>query len=453
MVRLQPRTQRPLLLAVALAAGIASLLAIVGVHQLQATQGGIATAAYEGNRLAGTYLNPNYLALVVAIGAVASPELFRGVRSWRLGLPGGVLVGVLAYALWQTYSRGALVAVLAGMVIFLLSIDRPRRLRVGLVIGLLAIAAGGQILLGGSFDSGRVEAEFGQNAQQAVDRSGWDARAQGPIPGEFALIGNPSPAVIAVDPSGRGQGLSHPVDPVRARTTYTAIVQVRATAGPPRSVKLALQDNVVVGSSAQTRMKVGSRWTTLEESWRPDRGYEDPRLYVWQTSSPAPFEIRAVQFGPAGAAPLVVPLRLLGSDLVSQDQEISVGSRGAGLRIAAEAFADNPLLGVGWATFDRYSADRSKFGAIASHNDLARITAELGLSGVIPLLALVILVAMALPRLGPRKMRPPWFAVLAAGSVGLLFVNALAVPTVLAGFAAVVGATLSGARSATEEPD
>lgn len=99
---------------------------------------------YAQGRLLGLGLNPNYAGVLLALATVAAVGMAKAGRSWAWLLP----ALVCAAAVFETRSRGAFLAVLAGLTCLFLA-GRPARQKVLLALAGLVAA----LMLFGTFNS------------------------------------------------------------------------------------------------------------------------------------------------------------------------------------------------------------------------------------------------------------------------------------------------------------
>jgi hypothetical protein len=168
--------------------------------------------------------------------------------------------------------------------------------------------------------------------------------------------------------------------------------------------------------------------------WQPTRAAPHARLYLWLPRGGV-MTVRAARFGAAGSPPRSLPLRLLGpSDAIARLQSASetrfVHSREDAASLALRLFAENPLMGVGWQQFTAYSATHLQYGPLATHDEYLRYAAELGIAGLSFLLLAIFVVVRGSMRLEAGSAGAAAASCALAGAVGLLFANALEVPSV-----------------------
>lgn len=443
-----PSAREPLLLAAAAGSTLAALTALSG---LDSAHDSLAPAVVPIGRLAGTYGNPNFLALAVALGMpLLLCPLLR--RSWALRVITAGVLAVCAFAILLTYSRaGVLTGGLATALAGALSLPSPRWRRRAMALGLpvliVAAAAGASW-----FDGQRTEADFSVQRQtlSAIDLSGWDGRAQGPIPGGPSSFFNVAPDVLAVTSYAAGQGVSIPVGPVRAGANYTIAFEASADVRK-QPFLFALQDNFGVSRGAMAGGTLTDRWRRFSIRWQAPVAVEQARLYIWQETGPVRFFVFEPQLMVPGQSPRTLETKLRGTVLTSnpkyfEDAERdSYRSRIETFRVGLRAFVRSPVFGIGWQRYPAFAAQRVELDALATHNEYLRFAAEMGLLGVVGVLLLAGALALGIRALGADPLRAPLLGGLAAGMIGLLFVNALETPTTSLPLAAVMG-VLAGTR-------
>lgn len=104
-----------------------------------------------------------------------------------------------------------------------------------------------------------------------------------------------------------------------------------------------------------------------------------------------------------------------------------VESRTEGLRLAAQAFSEQPVRGIGMDSFPAYSDEHADFGELPTHNTYAQVLAELGGVGILLFAFTGISVLVSLVRgRSPVPLRAAIAGVLAVGVVNFVFINGLA---------------------------
>lgn len=426
---LEPRLRVPLLAASAAGAVSAAVLALAGVSGL--TPGTTNTAAYQG-RLAGTYGNANYLGYAVAL---AFPVLLafaltagRAVRLIVL-----CAVGVMAFTLFETFSRGGLAAAAAGALVVVAM--TPRRKRYG--VALAAVLAGVLVALAlVAYPAFREERRIATSPATSAslrgkDRSGWEGNQQGLVPrGPSTLRNDPTGQVITVSSDQAYEGLSRRFGSARQGVINTLSFEARSPT--PGLLAFGLQDAKLGNGSAVRVRRVGNKWREFSQTWRPTAPSPDARLYIWQVSGSSIFEVRDVRVGSGSGQPAAtrVPLQLQGpvgrsTELAAVKERRDLDVRVDGLRLGFRAMSQTPLTGLGWGDFPRYADQRSSYGPQPTHNEYMRFGAELGVLGV-----LLLLVAAGAVLTGFREVRsdPAGRAIvgtIVTGGVGLAFIYGL----------------------------
>jgi O-antigen ligase len=413
------------------------LLAAVGLKDLHAA---VYAASGSADRLDGVYGNPNSLGYALALGlpAACAAIIPRGRTRWAAA----AVTAVLLVLLVLTYSRGSLLAAAAGIaaVVLLSPLNRlSRRQTVVAAVALPALVA--LLFVSPFYKSKRLDADFGGALAQSaadVDRSGWTTAAEGPIAGGGVLTNPPGSDALRLLARRPGQGvaffLTHAFGDARTEWRLTLTAAGREPADVDWAVK-DLRDGTVAQGVAHVRPGTPVRVVARFAS-RLDHDYATG---LW-TRSPATLTIDDVQVSehrpgsPVSTRP--ISTRLLGSAqrAMSDAEDRFTDSRGAALRMALDAFADYPVQGVGVDQFSRYSlAHEPRYGALPTHDSYAQILAELGLLGLLPLVAAAALLLDVLRRLPPGLGGSPWpraalLGTIVAGAVNLVFINGLAAP-------------------------
>ncbi len=455
----EPRLRPALLLAIVAGAALTALMTLAGVHGLSA---GTRNPFPELDRLSGPYGNPNFLAFALAF---AIPVMLVSCRMCgpraRLLLRGAlVLVGVV---LLLTFSRGALLAAAAGGALVLVLIrpaaSRSRWRMAGALVAAAIVAALAYPL----FAEQRREASSATLAVElaAQDRSGWDAGTQGLVPTGPARMTNPAPNVLAVGADAPGRGVSRPLGPARAGGAYEVRFEARAASGVQR-VRFGLEDNKLGNGPVHTAATLDRAWRAFRLRWRPTADSPSARLYIWTTHAGAGFQVRSVLSiarvpGEPTVTEAISPV-LLGSragelraERVRRDAR-DVRTRRVGAELSLDAFASQPLRGIGWGRFVEYSSVHSEFRRLPTHNEYLRILAELGMLGVALLAMAGAAIASAFWRRRLDAMGIALLGVLTTGAAGLVFVNALTVVAIAAplGMAAAIACARAGPRLQAE---
>jgi peptidoglycan/LPS O-acetylase OafA/YrhL/O-antigen ligase len=457
---LEPSVRSLLVLSVLAGAVLEAALALAGVHGL--TPGTVNTSSIQG-RLAGTFGNPNTLgmALAFAIPAGLAAYPLAPARA-RLALAAALaLVGV---ALLLTLSRSALLAAAAGGAVVLVLSQAPgSRARRLTALGVVVAAAAAGVAYP-VFTHLREHAESPRidPALRVRDRSGWDSARLGLVATGEATLANPAPGKLEVRTPLAGQGVSRATGRAVAGGRYEATFAARSTAGPVQ-LRYGLEDGLRGNGPAVRGAMLGRSWRRLSVSWRPNADSPDARLYLWSPAASAGFVVRDVELvarAPGAAAVrTTLDTRLLGavSDQLESarraQQARDIASRRSAAGLALDAFATQPLRGVGWGRFVEYSAAHGPFGAMATHDEYLRFLAELGAIGGLLLVLVGLAVARAAWR-GPRdELGRAVLGLLATGAVGLAFANALPMPdvTMALALAAGIACARAGGRAVARE--
>ncbi len=446
-LRLAPGAAPLVLGGVVVGALVLAGLSMLGVGDLHTSL--VAPQTTDGNRLGGPLGNPNLLALHLAFALVVIVAGVAACRGAARRMALLLLLSALAVTLVLSFSRGGAIAALAGAGAAALTAVRVRSTR-RTVAAIAALGALGLLgVLVGPFASGRVAADSGAITAQsaAIDRSGWDARAEGPIPRGVATLDNPLPGVLRFSAASAEQGMSLPLPPTAdAGGSFTVRFTARS-AGARLAIAYALQDNLIVGPSSIVRGVVSARTRRFGVTWHPETPSRNPRFYVWATAAAGAVDLVGLRIRTPGSDVLRDgPLRLqgnLGEALARAEQRRYIDSRVQVARTAVHVFSEHPLLGVGWQRFPALARRQlGDLGAYATHDEPLRFAAELGLLGLLPLLVAGAGLTVAAWRLPPGYLRGAAVGGLVAGGVGLLFVNGLAQPTVTVHLAVICGLVL-----------
>jgi hypothetical protein len=427
---LEPRVRAPLMVAAVAGAAVTAALSLAGIEGF--TEGNRNLATAQG-RLAGPIGNANYLGFALAIvlpAALVHRNVLRGRGRWIATL---VLVGTTIAAV-LTFSRGGLLALAAGLLAVgvLGAADRRARLHVLGGFGLLALVAAFAYPV--FVDSRRAANTVDPSpALKSVDTSGWDTRERGLIGGGPAVMRNSAPGVLQVETSAPREGVSFPWGPAERGRAYD--LSFRARADPPAQLGYGLEDARLANGAVAATGRVVQEWRAFRLRWRPTGTSPDARLYVWKHDRAGSFELRDVTITEPGApagSPMNVAMTLQGSVFarerarrIREKERRDIESRRVGLELAFQAFADDPVRGIGWGDFPAYSDRRAPLGPLVTHDEYLRFLAELGLVGVSLLAALMALLVVAAARMPRDALGVAASGVLASGAVGLLFINGL----------------------------
>jgi hypothetical protein len=450
---IDPRWGTPVILASGAAMLFAAVLALVGVHGLE--PGAVDLSATRG-RLAGTYGNSNYLGTAIA-AAVPILVAFRPplvARPLRMTLPlagWAVAAAVIVTTAVLTYSRSALIAAAAGgLFAVVLGVAGRRRRMVAAFVGLAVLVVIGLITYP-TVESHRLTVSTPAPPDRTlrfVDSGGWDGRAEGLIPrGPTAFHNNQDRTSIIVMPRAAGQGISFPWGRARRGVAYRLRFEARGL-GAPTQLSFGMEDHQRGNGPRKTTVPLSTRFRSFQLIWRPTATSADAQLYVWQSDGRAPFEVRNVRV----ARPIDMRLRGTQYDQIvgryRHADKKGEESRLTGVQLGWKAFKSQPVRGIGWEHFRDYAARHSTFGRLSSHNDYVRMLAELGIAGVLFLLALVVSVLSRLRGAGRSRTLQAAAGVVVTGGVGFAFLTGLEAPAVSIPFA-VAAALLCSRREAS----
>lgn len=443
VVSLAPRAALPLLAGAVLGCAVAALVAFVDSRAVVSSS----------TRWAGGYGNANYFAATQALALPLAVFALIRVRPMAMRMAALVTCLVLGVALLLSYSRSGILAAGAGsFVALIIAVPSKRRVVVACVTAAVVTAAG--VVLYPTFSRDRTSADFpyGISVARTTDRSGWQRSATGLIPRGPSRMVNSGSGILRISAAVPNSGVSHPVGVASPFVSYLLRVEARSVGAAVR-LWYGLEDNVTSAGPTRAQTRVGRRWRRLRLAWQPSTQAPDARLYLWVPRGT--FELRAVLFSRLGAkaTPISTELRGVGGNLTSRlnrRESAYVRSRATGARLAIDAFLAHPLFGIGWERFPTYSASRSGVGTLASHNDYLRFAAELGVPGIVALLAVAFSIAWAASRARATLYGSAALGVLVAGAVELAFSNVLSVPAVVLPMA--TGVAVCIASSTGREP-
>jgi hypothetical protein len=449
---LDPPRGPAILMCAAAGVGVGALLAAAGLKDLNSALVGPEDL---DDRLDGVYGNANFLAYALAFSL---PTLVASVFWSRRVVRAAAVAGLAAVAalLALTFSRGGiLAATLGGFAAAGLAAPPGRRSKLVAAVALLAFVAAGALIYP-LFAEQRTQANFGQAPQASgalQDRSGWDPRAQGVIPEGDASLSNDGSEVLTVSTTTPGQGASYPIGAVEANDPLVLTFEARSQRDR-LDLSYALEDNLRGNGPVVRRTPVSSEWKSLRLRWRPTATSPEARIYFWQTTGASAFQLRNVRVRApedgAGGRDIPVAMQLAGPPSATsekqgfeREEERYIESRLAGLELSASAFLEHPVRGIGWERFPEFAQQREEFGRLPTHNEYARILAELGLVGVALFVALVAVVITGGLTRRDRRLRVIGAGMLVTGGVGLLFVNGLAISSASLPLALAAGALAS----------
>jgi O-antigen ligase len=410
--------RRGLLLGSAIAGVLlGGLVAALPVGDLSET---VADQTLGNNRLGGVYGNPNFLAFALAFSIPVLALWTWSSRGWRRTALAGLLVASGALIL-LTYSRSGALAALVGLTTVAICLVRTMRRRIALATGAAVAIAALAVLANSFYEEERSSAPAG-----VADRSGWDPKAQGPIPKGASGLSNDGEWLAA---SARaGEGASIPIGPASPSARYR--VSFELSASRPVAMAYALEDNFQGNGIVLRETGAAPIPRTIRLGWRPTAESKNARFYVFSPNQPADFAIRDVTVTerPQGGVASTTQLstKLLGPARTNADVEQRyVEARRQGVELALDAFASDPLTGIGWERFPAYAEEHGDYGAVPTHDEYVRFAAELGIVGLLPLLAATVLALIGLREIRDDGLRWALIGVIATGAFGLLFVNGL----------------------------
>lgn len=395
----------------------------------------IAAIRDAGERLSGHYGNPNFLGFAASLAVPLFVALGRRSRGYGVACVVGTLVTVAVVLM--TYSRGALLGTVAGTVavIALVPSQARRRLQVG--VGLTVAIGLFAYVTYPLYENLRTAADFGSSTASFPDRSGWSPAEQGLLPAGPSTLSNPRPRTLRVSATRSGEGASVRLGVLEPHGRY--ILTFSASA-PRRATELSygLEDNLTGGGPTVQTTLLSPMPTRLSMTWVPNSRSPHARAYFWSSFGGAIDLSRLTLRAPTDSRRL--PTRLRGRvNTAVQSETRFVSSRQSAAQLALDLLLQHPLAGVGWQRFPSFAARRLHFGLLATHDDYVRYAAELGLPGVVFLLLSIAAVAAAALS-SPRSLdRTAALGCITAGAVGLLFVNALEVPSICLPFVLSAG--------------
>jgi hypothetical protein len=231
------------------------------------------------------------------------------------------------------------------------------------------------------------------------------------------------------------QGASYRFGRAEAGNVYELELEARAKDGA-LPLAFGLNDTRRLEEGRVRTAVVDGDWSRHRLRWEPREDARTARLYVWHNGARGRFELRSIEVrerAPDGSVRTIdVPMRPERS-VYAHYQRIRddaqgryVDSRLDAARGSLEAFAGSPVTGLGLDDFDDYAAENLEYGELATHNEVLRIAAELGLVGLI-LAGAMVLVLVAAYRAAPRggAVLTAAAGTLVAGLAGNLFVNGI----------------------------
>jgi hypothetical protein len=462
-IQIWPGSRSTLVITAGFAGLLAAGLGLAGVEDLP---GRAVNASAIGGRLAGTYGNANYLGFAISAAAPVLiaylPRIGLQRRSAWLALAWLCCMATVAAALFQTYSRSAVVAASVGCIVTACLAFRSNRTRVAaFVISSVGMASVG-LAIYGTFEESRQRVSLSEASQlnSSLDLGGWDGRAQGLIPrGGTRFRNDPRRLSLIVEPSAVGQGVSFEWGNARADVEYQLVFDARALTEP---VVLAagMEDNLR-GHGPVSRVfltPLEGQWRRLALSWIPRARSPSGRLYIWEPRGRSPFALRQIRIISDAFRPnrvKLIPLALRGSVRDAELQRYRAAddsaraSRVKAAHLAVDAFAANPTRGIGWERFPDYAKEHAAYGRLATHNDYLRVAAELGVPGLVLFFIAAVTIIMGAARLALERADRAAVGLVATGAIGLLFLNGLVTPSATIPFAVAVAVVVCSPRGTT----
>ena len=430
LVLAAPHATRLLFLGSLVGIVLTALLALADVGTVSGSAG-----ATPG-RASSPYGNANEVGYALSFGfPMCLALLVEAHRRIRLAA-GGALV-LMAVPLVMTYSRGGLIAAGAGSLVLLAMHARrewgSRSRRIAVVA--LAASVGAIGAAYPAFIQARINSSLPapDPVYKAQDLGGWDGAADR-LPSRAPRLSNVSGGtVLRIGTDRPGEGVSYPLAAPATGTAYKIDFHARAQ-GRPTVFSFAVGANPSGAGTPPKTVALRSRWRSFTVQWRPSRTVRDARAYFWQNSGRTTFQLRKVAITAEQAGRAVqrqVPMQLQGSTY-SRDmrrrtaaEDRYLQSRLDAAELAATAFVGSPLTGIGWDTFPAYADAHLSYGRLATHNELLRIAAELGLIGLAALALGIYAIARASHEARPGPRRDLLLALVVTGVVNQLFANGI----------------------------
>jgi O-antigen ligase len=443
---LAPATRSRLVVAAVVGALVGALLAIADIRSVHDVA---MPVVQDPGRLTGPYRNPNYLAF--AVGS-AAPLLVGAVR-YLGGVPRMLAAAALLLSVGTvvaSFSRAGVACTAVAMLISGgLSFRRRQTVVRVLAVGFAVLAVGGAVGIA-AFERGRTEADLGEARRNAaaMDVSGWDGTARGPIPAGPSDLSNAGSSVLSIASDKAGEGVSIPIGPLVPGRHY-ALSFRGSSPSQFLPIRFRLRDDMTTDGGTEGQGGLSATWRRFTITWRPKRRPRQSRFYVWQSAGPSRIYLSSPVLTRPDGTRETLDVRLRGSVLskmpavYSDDVSSSLESRREALELSLRAFWSSPVLGIGWQRFPHYAAPRATFGALATHNEYLRVLAELGLIGVLALAGAALAVASGVRAIWAHEDRAGPLGALVAGAFGLLFVNAFVTPPAMLPFAAALAAVVA----------
>ena len=192
----------------------------------------------------------------------------------------------------------------------------------------------------------------------------------------------------------------------------------------------ALEDNIQGNGIVLRETGAAPIPRPIHLGWRPTAESKHARSYVVSRRHAVDFAIRDVELRETREGRVTstsqLATKLLGPSSTNSDVEHRyVEARRQGVELAIDAFASDPLTGIGWERFPSYADEHGDYGAVPTHDEYVRFAAELGILGILPFVVAAVLAILGLREIRDDRLRWAVIGVIATGAVGLLFVNGL----------------------------
>ena len=436
------QTLRPLLLSCLAGAWIGSIWALAGLGTVgpEATQVG-------GGRLAGTYGNPNHLGYLIALGSPVAVALLWP-RDRRTAALFAIATLPLGIALLLSYSRGALIAGAVGVlatvaVAHIRTRQAALRFAVAIAAAAAIVALAYPLYLDARIERDRSDSDV---ALVARDRSGWDAGLGGLPAVEPARLSNAADGALRVTSTRSGQGVGFAIGDQTRGTRVVVIFDARSPGGP-LPFAFGVKADFESGDAKSRTAVLDRTWRGYQVNWQAAARGPRTSAYFWQSGGASAFELRnvrvRVQEPGAPASTATQRAELIGSVLdtrAHREEDRYLESRLDAAGLALEAFADEPIVGIGWDRFPELAARELDYGELATHNEYLRIAAELGIPGLLMLGFAGYVLVLAMRRAGRSAIASAAIGVTVTAAVAQLFLNGVGVAE--ASVAAVIAAAI-----------
>ncbi|MFA4929830.1 MAG: hypothetical protein WC558_15045, partial [Patulibacter sp.] len=366
-----------------------------------------------------------------------------------------------------TFSRGALLAAAVGIPTALLVASgwRPSR-RTTIAVGVAMPLLAALVISSPFYRSQRLTADFGSERVTSVadiDRSGWFTGRNGPVGVPGSKLSNPKGTeALRVDASLAGQGVSldlgeafgtaragwlFTVARADRRTPLDVHWRVEVTTSAPVAPGVAIRGGTPVAEGVVT---AGVRPRPVDARF-PSLSGRRYALYAW-AARPGPFvldDVRLFEHRPGavgGMRPLPTRLQGPAPDALRDAQGSYERSRWTAVRLAGDAFLEQPIRGLGLNGFAVYADRHESYGPLPTHNTYAQVVSELGLIGLLAFAAAIATLVAALRRgRPPTLLRAALAGTLAVAAVELLFINGLSSPGMMMPLIVAMGTTAAWA--------